>query len=279
MPGENFWRRPESIRRCRTIEEEKEVNVLVNFLETQFGRFGFEYEPVCEEGKKIRIQQFHFPPNVKEGHKVQVMCGLLEGDTPVHFTWQRNGESFSSSNNVNIMTHPDFSRLVINDVDVQSSGNYTCIAKNNQGQDSYTAHLAVRGPPKWLREPSDTSTSVGESVTLSCATFGYPTPDVTWRKANDSSPDHWIHLVNNRHIRLESNGSLTIINVQNEDSGYYECQVSNGIGEGLKKTVSVSIKGKMVANSTLEEHFIHLCKCEKPNKNLIDSSNLLYVVT
>ena len=40
------------------------------------------------------------------------------------------------------------------------------------------------GPPKWLREPVDTSTSVGESVTLPCATFGYPPPDVTWRKAN-----------------------------------------------------------------------------------------------
>ncbi|KAF8793255.1 Down syndrome cell adhesion molecule like protein [Argiope bruennichi] len=197
-------------------------------------------EIYCDE--KVRIQPFHFPTSAKEGHKVQVICGLLEGDPPVHFIWQKNGESVSTSNNVNIMTHPDFSRLVINDVDVQSSGNYTCIAKNNQGQDSYTAHLAVRGPPKWLKEPTDTSTSVGESVTLPCATFGYPTPDVTWRKANDSSPDHWMHLVNNRHIRLESNGSLTIINVQNEDSGHYQCQVSNGIGEGLKKTVSLSIK-------------------------------------
>ncbi|XP_055938269.1 cell adhesion molecule DSCAM-like isoform X1 [Argiope bruennichi] len=197
-------------------------------------------EIYCDE--KVRIQPFHFPTSAKEGHKVQVICGLLEGDPPVHFIWQKNGESVSTSNNVNIMTHPDFSRLMINDVDVQSSGNYTCIAKNNQGQDSYTAHLAVRGPPKWLKEPTDTSTSVGEYVTLPCATFGYPTPDVTWRKANDSSPDHWMHLVNNRHIRLESNGSLTIINVQNEDSGHYQCQVSNGIGEGLKKTVSLSIK-------------------------------------
>ncbi|GIY67339.1 down syndrome cell adhesion molecule [Caerostris darwini] len=108
------------------------------------------------------------------------------------------------------------------------------------------------GPPKWLREPSDTSTSVGESVSLPCATFGYPTPDVTWRKANDSLPDHWTHLVNNRHYRLEGNGSLTILNVQNDDSGYYQCQVSNGIGEGLKKTVSVSIKGKRVAASSLD---------------------------
>lgn len=43
------------------------------------------------------------------------------------------------------MSHGDYSRLVINNVDVESSGNYTCIAKNSQGQDIYSAHLAVRG--------------------------------------------------------------------------------------------------------------------------------------
>ncbi|GIY09020.1 down syndrome cell adhesion molecule [Caerostris extrusa] len=69
---------------------------------------------------------------------------------------------------------------------------------------------------------------------------------------SDSLPDHWTHLVNNRHYRLEGNGSLTILNVQNDDSGYYQCQVSNGIGEGLKKTVSVSIKGKRVATTPLD---------------------------
>lgn len=48
--------------------------------------------------------------------------------------------------------------------------------------------FSIQGPPKWLREPVDTSTSVGESVTLPCATFGYPTPDVIWRKANGNDP-------------------------------------------------------------------------------------------
>ena len=73
------------------------------------------------------------------------MCGLIEGDAPVHFTWKKNGESLATTDNVNIMTHGDFSRLVINNVDVESSGNYTCIAKNSQGQDMHSAHLAVRG--------------------------------------------------------------------------------------------------------------------------------------
>ena len=59
----------------------------------------------------------------------------------------------------------------------------------------------------------------------------------------DSVPDQWTLVTNNQHFRIESNGSLTILNVQNEDSGLYQCQVSNGIGEGLKKTVSISIKG------------------------------------
>lgn len=73
------------------------------------------------------------------------MCGLIEGDAPVHFTWRKNGDSLASTDNVNIMTHGDFSRLVITNVDVESSGNYTCIAKNSQGQDMHSAHLAVRG--------------------------------------------------------------------------------------------------------------------------------------
>lgn len=74
-----------------------------------------------------------------------MICGLQEGDAPVHFTWQKNGNSLDSTDNVNIMSHGDFSRLVLNNVDVQSSGNYTCIAKNSQGQDMHSAHLAVRG--------------------------------------------------------------------------------------------------------------------------------------
>lgn len=44
---------------------------------------------------------------------------------------------------------------------------------------------------------------------------------------------------------LADNGSLIISDVKADDAGKYECQASNGIGNGLSKLVSLSVHGKI----------------------------------
>lgn len=46
-----------------------------------------------------------------------------------------------------------------------------------------------------------------------------------------------------RH-KVLSNGSLHLMDVHMDDGGEYECIASNGIGDGIRKSVSVLIHGK-----------------------------------
>lgn len=46
------------------------------------------------------------------------------------------------------------------------------------------------------------------------------------------------------HLHVFENGSLTILDVSENDAGYYLCQASNGIGSDLSKVISLTVHGK-----------------------------------
>lgn len=80
------------------------------------------------------------------GDKVQVGCTVAKGDQPLRISWNFYGEELSSNMGVSTMAVGDsMNVLFIPFVAPSNRGNYTCVAKNSAGHDSYTAQLLVNG--------------------------------------------------------------------------------------------------------------------------------------
>lgn len=55
------------------------------------------------------------------------------------------------------------------------------------------------------------------------------------------------YLVSNVHqLTVLSNGSLFLNSIEKEDEGMYKCNVSNGIGTSLTKTIIVRVIGTYI---------------------------------
>lgn len=91
------------------------------------------------------VAPFVFPPALKEGERGSATCTIKSGERPVSFQWLKDGNDITESENIKIQTVLDSSFLVIESVTSFSTGNYTCIVKNNFGSDRFTAELIVSG--------------------------------------------------------------------------------------------------------------------------------------
>ncbi|KAK8779361.1 hypothetical protein V5799_019294, partial [Amblyomma americanum] len=195
----------------------------------------------CLEASSVKVTPkiiaFSFAGTAKPGNNVRTTCLLAEGDMPITFTWLRNGVDASHSKNVHIVSHSDFSVLSINPVDAQSAGNYTCIAKNRAGFDSFAAYLDVEAPPTWLREPQDVGGTLGTKLVIKCAASGSPTPTIRWFKLEGGGS----LLFTKSALPKNQNGSMVILSLETRDAGQYACEADNGITPTLRKTITVKV--------------------------------------
>ncbi|VVC97977.1 unnamed protein product [Leptidea sinapis] len=125
---------------------------------------------------------------LREGMRAAISCQILEGDLPIAFRWEKNGQPVTSSPYApsGIMTRrmDEYSAsLVIEHITSLHSGNYTCIASNVAGSERFTVPLTVNVPPRWRLEPGDMAVAAGQDVILQCQADGYPKPTITWKKA------------------------------------------------------------------------------------------------
>ncbi|GFS52402.1 down syndrome cell adhesion molecule homolog [Trichonephila inaurata madagascariensis] len=193
---------------------------------------------VVEAQGAPRIQPFLFSKNVTFGQTIKTFCSAV-GREPLSFQWHKDGlPIYNAQNVIKIVNHDDFSVLSLTSVDYNSPGNYTCSVKNTEGSATYSTELVIHAPPKWIKEPQDASVGLEGRVSLDCEVRGHPKPRILWTKVDG---DEAITLKTRGRHHLGDNGSLIINDVKPEDAGRYECQVTNDIGNGLKKTVSLSV--------------------------------------
>lgn len=72
--------------------------------------------------------------------------------------------------------------LVIEHIQSNHSGNYSCIVSNVAGVERFTVPVTVNVPPKWILQPKDSSVQAGEDLSLHCQADGWPMPIVGWRE-------------------------------------------------------------------------------------------------
>ncbi|KAH6928692.1 hypothetical protein HPB50_018635 [Hyalomma asiaticum] len=165
-----------------------------------------------------KLQPFSFPGSVKPGSRISAMCWTTSGSHQVTMSWLKDGNDLSTAKNVFVETKRGLSTILIEPVEVSNAGNYTCIAKNRAGFDSYTAVLDVQAPPSWKKTPGDVRVNIGDRAIFECLASGSPAPKISWRKEGSV-----INLISS------SNGSLLIDDVSIDDAGQYICEADNGI--------------------------------------------------
>ncbi|XP_035221087.1 Down syndrome cell adhesion molecule-like protein 1 homolog isoform X3 [Stegodyphus dumicola] len=198
----------------------------------------------------LKIQPFFFPAESVIGKRVSATCTPSAGEK-MDFKWLKNGKELTSGRqNINILSFPFLSTLVIDPLKLEDSGNYTCVVSTRGLLGRYTTTLDVLVPPSWKIIPEDHDAVNGDSLLLHCQGSGRPEPITTWSRTFGLSNDFVTLSGPNRPI-ISSNGTLIISEISKENEGMYKCNVSNGIGKALVKTVII----KVTVPARFEEKF------------------------
>ncbi|XP_035221085.1 Down syndrome cell adhesion molecule-like protein Dscam2 isoform X1 [Stegodyphus dumicola] len=188
-----------------------------------------------------KIQKFVFPDQVISGSKTSATCTAISGAPPLEFKWYKNSQPIKMNQKTKVRTYTDFSVIVLEDVDQSTSGNYTCELVAGSGSDTYTAHLEVKEPPKWITQPRDTSLNSGENVSLECSASGHPLPNITWKKSLEGNQELYEFVQTQKQMPGKS--ILEIKQASTSDEGFYICMADNGIAtiqtNGIMIIVSV----------------------------------------
>ncbi|TRY54403.1 hypothetical protein DNTS_023681 [Danionella cerebrum] len=100
-----------------------------------------------------------------------------------------------------------------NTVQLSDVGRYYCSVSNQAGSDHRGMDLKVYVGPSISPGPFNVTVVTGQRATLSCESTGIPAPQVSWKR--NGSPL----------------SSLIITSPSAEDEGYFECTVTNEVGE------------------------------------------------
>ncbi|XP_047109675.1 Down syndrome cell adhesion molecule-like protein Dscam2 [Schistocerca piceifrons] len=189
------------------------------------------------------VAPFTFQPNLREGARAQVGCGVSSGDLPIRFSWLKDKAPIPKSLQVSEKQVSDFlSVLLFSKLSSRHSGTYTCVASNNAASANHSAQLQVNVAPQWLLEPHDTSALSGNPLSIHCRAQGFPQPAVSWLRGQGGKPNDFQPLEPTEpHMLVMANGTLSILSASAEDEGFYLCRADNGIGAGLSKVVEIAV--------------------------------------
>ncbi|KAG8178096.1 hypothetical protein JTE90_017445 [Oedothorax gibbosus] len=186
------------------------------------------------------LAQFSFPSALKEGERGSATCTIRSGDTPLEFTWLKDGQDVRDIEGVRIKSDLDSSFLIIPFVTSKSSGNYTCIVKNAFGSDRYTSTLAVSAPPVWKVEPMNLDIQEGGNAHISCEASGVPQPEIKWLQGEENGST--ITEDSSSGIKTLPGGILSFTKVEASMQGSYTCIADNSFGKPISKTISLKVR-------------------------------------
>ncbi|XP_024944983.1 Down syndrome cell adhesion molecule-like protein Dscam2 isoform X2 [Cephus cinctus] len=177
---------------------------------------------------------------LRPGPPVSLRCSAT-GSPPPSFTWFLDGESLSEINaghRYAIGQYVDQSGDVISHLNITSAraedgGLYSCVATNTLATVEHKARLNIYGPP-YIRSNEPMRAIAGVDATIACPYSGYPITSVEWSRGGVELP------LDMRH-RVDTEGYLTIANVDTNDAGIYTCTVRARSGETASRDIRLTV--------------------------------------
>ncbi|XP_039952935.1 protein turtle isoform X5 [Bactrocera tryoni] len=174
---------------------------------------------------------------VNLGDSIILNCQADGTPTP-EILWYKDANPVDPSSTVGIFN--DGTELRISTIRHEDIGEYTCIARNGEGQVSHTARVIIAGGAVIMVPPTNQTKLEGEKVIFSCEAKAMP-GNVTVRWFREGSPVREVASLETR-VTIRKDGSLIINPVSADDSGTYLCEVTNGIGDPQSASAYLNVE-------------------------------------
>jgi len=157
---------------------------------------------------------------IKSGLDQNVICRASANPGP-EISWFRKGINVVIKNNDKYLITND--GLMIKNAQIEDEGDYICQASvTSTGEvKRVSINVQVMSRPVWVIQPKDTEGVRGEDLIIRCEAFAKPAPKYTWARNN-------IPIAGPRFLINE--GTLTIRNLEKEDTATYTCIAENESG-------------------------------------------------
>ncbi|XP_026668708.1 protein turtle isoform X4 [Ceratina calcarata] len=174
---------------------------------------------------------------VNVGDAIILNC-QAEGTPTPEILWYKDANPVEPSSTIGIFN--DGTELRISTIKNEDIGDYTCIARNGEGQISHTARVIIAGGAVITVPPTNQTKLEGEKVQFSCEAKALP-GNVTVRWFREGAPVTEVSALDTR-VSIKADGSLVINPVSADDSGQYLCEVTNGIGDPQSASAYLNVE-------------------------------------
>ncbi|KAL0267074.1 UNVERIFIED_CONTAM: hypothetical protein PYX00_009440 [Menopon gallinae] len=174
---------------------------------------------------------------VNLGDAIILNC-QAEGTPTPEILWYKDANPVEPSATIGIFN--DGTELRISNIRHEDIGDYTCIARNGEGQISHTARVIIAGGAVIMVPPTNQTKLEGEKVQFSCEAKALP-GNVTVKWLRENVPIMEVASLETR-VTTRRDGSLIVNPVNADDSGLYTCEVSNGIGEPQSASAYLNVE-------------------------------------
>ncbi|KAF1447592.1 Palladin, partial [Pygoscelis papua] len=194
---------------------------------------GDENEPIQERFFRPHFLQAPGDLTVQEGKLCRMDCKVSGLPTP-DLSWQLNGRPIRPDSSHKMLVRENgVHSLIIEPVTARDAGVYTCIASNRAGENTFSLELIVAAKevhkaPIFIEKLQNTGVTEGFPVRLECRISGEPSPQIFWKKENESLTYNTdrvsMHQDNYGYICLLIQGATK------EDAGWYTVSAKNEAG-------------------------------------------------
>ncbi|NXL64553.1 PALLD protein, partial [Chordeiles acutipennis] len=194
---------------------------------------GDENEPIQERFFRPHFLQAPGDLTVQEGKLCRMDCKVSGLPTP-DLSWQLNGRPIRPDSSHKMLVRENgVHSLIIEPVTARDAGIYTCIASNRAGENRFSLELIVAAKevhkaPVFIEKLQNTGVTEGFPVRLECRISGEPSPQIFWKKENESLTYNTdrvsMHQDNYGYICLLIQGATK------EDAGWYTVSAKNEAG-------------------------------------------------
>ncbi|XP_067009993.2 protein turtle isoform X3 [Anabrus simplex] len=174
---------------------------------------------------------------VNLGDAIILNC-QAEGTPTPEILWYKDANPVDPSATIGIFN--DGTELRISNIRHEDIGDYTCIARNGEGQISHTARVIIAGAAVIMVPPTNQTKMEGEKVQFSCEAKAQP-GNVTVKWYREGTPVKEVSSLETR-VTIRRDGSLIINPVSADDSGQFLCEVTNGIGEPQSASAFLNVE-------------------------------------